>query len=1138
MKYVRQIIIGLFILIIFSCCDSPKSIVEPEDIMIVDVPKTIKLGESIQLYAKVLPEDVSNKTVIWESSTEYATITSNGVLSLSEKALVGSSFRIYAFTYDRKLSDYADIKITEGNGLQIIYNDSVLDDELIISEDVKTLRFSVEYNNKTISNVEWSSSNPNVASISDGVVSILNPGKTVITAVYEGEKTEVSIIASGYILDKDSVTFYEGESAILNVTAFGLSSLEDIEIKIDNKDAVTLSGENGKFVISSNIPGIYTVYVANIGITITVMSRNMSIVADSIANLDYVNPETELKLYVKNDFSGNMIDGVIFSSSNSEIASVSRDGILYAHKPGSFTIIAELPDGEIVTKFIEVSGLAISDNHLALFRKEQGMIRVEMFGDASLTLPTIDDLSVSFDEESSLISIQPNENAFGSYEILIYDSLSGENDVSILIDVPVFSLSMPETMTYNISDGDVYLDTKIVEETSFDTRLPEISYSCNPDDLFYVDSKGKLCLVDNPNPDIYETCKKDILVTAYAGGTSSSCLVTVILLGEKSVNVSGYIGSLTDPQILNPGETLKLYADTIFPEYQLAWRSLDESIVTVTSDGLISAVSTGEGKVALYYTDYDFRDVLTIDVVVRGYEISDLSFPAVILEKGTISLKTFGQATIPDISSWIIPDHVTINEKQVLDGCVIYEISADKAGEYTVLIDDNHSFSFEVLGREIEIRYERQTVGSFHINDVNGPYVLDMSQYMDESDTIAIVRINDRIRYDVNKPEDSIFDVKEKKIYMESEGINGTIISVTKVKALLYDYVPADIEKFDYADVGEPLGYYEDIGAAVLFASENALDTVLVRMTGNQDSHFNSIYPALSLNEVDNLTIDFAGYDYTGDIRMRTIANNLFIINSQYGEEQSSYNGTLTVYLNTTLCNAQIRGIDFPDSSIIYDPYSDADGPALNIVDCTFSGSAGSAFIQTKGGNIQLVDSDFLDANNAVVESEGSSRIQKNRIEIHGGEFSGIKTNRLFTFSGEPAELYIYGVYSHDNETSLGDLFSENMVVYSGVFCSAGNNGLYRDIEYHGGSVPSLSLSGKKRISVDLPQLCSPLSIEVHYRGTSAAPETIQINERRCNFDDYLIDEITFYIDNNIPAVDYIVVSDMKNKEPLTVFLD
>lgn len=40
--------------------------VEPESIRIIDAPETVFPGDNIQLHAEVLPDDASDKSVIWD----------------------------------------------------------------------------------------------------------------------------------------------------------------------------------------------------------------------------------------------------------------------------------------------------------------------------------------------------------------------------------------------------------------------------------------------------------------------------------------------------------------------------------------------------------------------------------------------------------------------------------------------------------------------------------------------------------------------------------------------------------------------------------------------------------------------------------------------------------------------------------------------------------------------------------------------------------------------------------------------------------------------------------------------------------------------------------------------------------------
>ena len=139
------------------------------------------VGEEYTLHATILPEDATNKNIDWISSSEYFATVEDGKV----KALNPGEVTITAQVVDKE--DRCVVTIKEG---VVPVTDITLDNAsltLIVGENA-TLNATVLPENATDKTVTWTSSNKNVATVSDGVVTAVKAGTSTITAK-AGDKT-------------------------------------------------------------------------------------------------------------------------------------------------------------------------------------------------------------------------------------------------------------------------------------------------------------------------------------------------------------------------------------------------------------------------------------------------------------------------------------------------------------------------------------------------------------------------------------------------------------------------------------------------------------------------------------------------------------------------------------------------------------------------------------------------------------------------------------------------------------------------------------------------------------------------------------------------------------------------------------
>ena len=135
---------------------------------------TLSPGDSLVLTADVLPEDAGIKTIVWNSSNPAVAMVTNGIVTALEEGvtditatttsgnksatcLLTVAFAVSGITIER-----APIIMVAGRQLTL---------KAIITPD--------DAPDKTLT---WSSSNPEVAAINDGVVTAIAPGTVTMTA--------------------------------------------------------------------------------------------------------------------------------------------------------------------------------------------------------------------------------------------------------------------------------------------------------------------------------------------------------------------------------------------------------------------------------------------------------------------------------------------------------------------------------------------------------------------------------------------------------------------------------------------------------------------------------------------------------------------------------------------------------------------------------------------------------------------------------------------------------------------------------------------------------------------------------------------------------------------------------------------
>ena len=314
-------------------------------------------GSSEKLTATVEPTNATNKNVTWSSDHEaIATVDQNGTVT----ARRGGQATITVTTADgsKTATCTVRVKIQIGEPVQSVGLNKT---ELALEVGkTGTLEAKVEPSDATNKNVTWSSSNPEVATVDNGVVTAVSAGEAIITVTTEdGAKTATckvtvnapqTVPVTGVTLDKAELTLEKGSTGTLKAT---------VEPQNATNNTVTWSSSNEEVATVDQHGTVTAVRAGTATITVTTEDGGKTATCKVTVNAPQTVPVTgvtldKAELTLEKGSTGTLEakvepsdatnKNVTWSSSNPEFATVAN-GTVTAVSAGEATITVTTADG-------------------------------------------------------------------------------------------------------------------------------------------------------------------------------------------------------------------------------------------------------------------------------------------------------------------------------------------------------------------------------------------------------------------------------------------------------------------------------------------------------------------------------------------------------------------------------------------------------------------------------------------------------------------------------------------------------------------------------------------------------------------------------------------------------------------------
>ena len=405
---------------------------------------TVRKGDYFWLFATVNPSNATNQNIVWSSNnTAVATVDSDGMVTGVE---AGDAF-ITATSADSGVTARCQVVVTQAvTGITLNVNEQTIDkgEKFLIIPNVEP----IDATDKTVT---YTSSDPEVATVSDnGIVTGITGGTAIIVV----QTNERGLIASCQITVNEAATSVEiidpttlinnGDAKQLSVEVLPeTASNKTVNWYTSNASVITVDS-SGRIegvgygtatisAIAADGSGAYdtvNIMVIRPVSTITISPSSVSIMQGEFAQVSAtVSPSTAT------------VKDIEWSSSDTDIAIVDYTGGITGVNAGTAKIIATATDGSgvigtcrvTVKKTINASSVTINTSELTLLPGQTQTLtaRIKPTSTTETLIWYSGDSSVATVSQSGVVTARGQGNT-QVYAMSSYGTVESECDINVL----------------------------------------------------------------------------------------------------------------------------------------------------------------------------------------------------------------------------------------------------------------------------------------------------------------------------------------------------------------------------------------------------------------------------------------------------------------------------------------------------------------------------------------------------------------------------------------------------------------------------------------------------------------------------------------------------------------------------------
>ena len=510
--------------------------------------------------------------------------------------------------------------------------------ELTEGESIR-LAATVSPGNATDKTIIWSSDNETVATVSSaGDVVAKVPGIANISVkTHDGGMTatcRVTVVSkkisvSGVSLDNATLSMIEGETRILKAAVTPEDATDkSVTWSSDNTSVADVTSTG---VVVAKTPGTATITVkTNDGgktadCRVTVQSKIVSVYGVSLSDYYLSMTEDDTYALTATVMPEDATDKTVtWSSSNTDVATVSSEGLVTARSEGSAEITVKTNDGgktatcsvTVKAKVIPVAGISLDISSVTL---NVGQTQVLA---ATVSPDNATDKTVTWNSSNVVVASVSAEGVVRAVSAgtATISATAGNftADCSVTVVMSVASVSLNKT-ELTIEKGKSETLTATVSPS--DATDKTVTWQSSNNTIATVDQNGRVTAVGAGSA--------VITVTTNDGSKTATCNVTVVIpVTSVSLNKT----ELT----IEKGKSETLTA-TVSPsdatDKTVSWKSSNTSVVTVDQNGRVTAVNAGSAVITVTTKDGSKTATCNVTVVIPVTSVS-LNKTELTIEKG------------------------------------------------------------------------------------------------------------------------------------------------------------------------------------------------------------------------------------------------------------------------------------------------------------------------------------------------------------------------------------------------------------------------------------------------------------------------------------------------------------------------
>ena len=563
----------------------------------------VGIGETTTIIPNFTPQNTNETALTWKSSdVTKATVSSSGVVTGISEGTVEITATSVEKTNVKKT-----VTVTVKNNAVAL--ESITPDKTSVKIPVgetSTINLTFSPDNATNKNVTWTTSDPNIATVADGVISSVAAGTCTITATSEENEnikveipvevenicvTSITLAESAITIDVDSeedvyVVVESYETNYETTPSFNFESSDRTIVRVDNEGTLTPRKVGDAIVtVTANDACAKSVECA-----VSITKASVPVTGVSLDKTTLTLTEGETATLVATVAPDDATEkSVTWSTSNDKAATVDNNGKVTAVAAGSAVITVTTADGgktatcevTVEAAVVAVTGVSLDKTTAEMLVGGDDLQLVATVAPADATnkeveWSTSNSKIATVDETGKVTAV-----AAGSVTITATTKDGGKTaSCTITVTVPVSGVTLDAT-TKTVVEGDQFdLVATVAPDNATDKT---VTWSSDNETVAIVNGSGTVTAKVQG--------EANITVTTTDGSKTATCKVTV----EKKIILPTTISMAASLGFVDGGDPQTLTA-TVLPadadDKTIVWSSSDETVATVV-DGVVTPQGVG-----------------------------------------------------------------------------------------------------------------------------------------------------------------------------------------------------------------------------------------------------------------------------------------------------------------------------------------------------------------------------------------------------------------------------------------------------------------------------------------------------------------------------------------------------------------